>query len=118
MLMVKLLIMSSWLSMNQTSSCLPPGSVTGQQQDLQSPPANLRTPPTLKKSFIFSRNLLTVVPKNLPPSLVELRIHDNRIKKVAEGTFSGLGSMNCIGLYARSPLCGIEVIVWPNHFLF
>uniref|UniRef100_A0A8C2G945 Biglycan n=1 Tax=Cyprinus carpio TaxID=7962 RepID=A0A8C2G945_CYPCA len=48
------------------------------------------------KKLYFSRNLLTVIPKNLPPSLVELRIHDNRIKKVAEGTFSGLGSMNCI----------------------
>ncbi|TRY90642.1 hypothetical protein DNTS_003703 [Danionella cerebrum] len=50
------------------------------------------------KKLYFSRNLLTVVPKNLPPSLVELRIHDNRIKKIAEGTFSGLGTMNCIDL--------------------
>ncbi|KAL2104295.1 hypothetical protein ACEWY4_001163 [Coilia grayii] len=49
----------------------------------------------LQKLYI-SHNLLPAVPKNLPPSLVELRIHDNRIKKVAEGTFSGLGSMNCI----------------------
>ncbi|XP_051946919.1 biglycan b [Xyrauchen texanus] len=48
------------------------------------------------KKLYFSRNLLTVVPKNLPPSLVELRIHENRINKVAEGTFSDLGSMNCI----------------------
>lgn len=52
----------------------------------------------LQKLYI-SHNLLPSVPKNLPPSLVELRIHDNRIKKVAEGAFSGLGSMNCIGLY-------------------
>ncbi|XP_012672146.1 biglycan b [Clupea harengus] len=49
----------------------------------------------LQKLYI-SHNLLPSVPKNLPPSLVELRIHDNRIKKVAEGAFSGLGSMNCI----------------------
>lgn len=48
------------------------------------------------QKLYFSRNLLTGVPKNLPPSLVELRIHENRIKKVAEGAFSGLGSMNCI----------------------
>ncbi|NP_001001825.2 biglycan b precursor [Danio rerio] len=54
------------------------------------------TPLRHLKKLYFSHNLLTVVPKNLPPSLVELRIHDNRIKKVAEGTFSGLGSMNCI----------------------
>ncbi|XP_041954510.1 biglycan b [Alosa sapidissima] len=49
----------------------------------------------LQKLYI-SHNQLPAVPKNLPPSLVELRIHDNRIKKVAEGTFSGLGTMNCI----------------------
>lgn len=48
------------------------------------------------QKLYFSRNLLAAVPKNLPASLVELRIHENRIKKVAEGTFSGLGSMNCI----------------------
>ncbi|KAL6482831.1 hypothetical protein MHYP_G00077030 [Metynnis hypsauchen] len=48
------------------------------------------------QKLYFSRNLLTAIPKNLPNSLVELRIHDNRIKKVADGTFSGLGSMNCI----------------------
>ncbi|XP_076840742.1 biglycan b [Brachyhypopomus gauderio] len=48
------------------------------------------------QKLYFSKNQLTAVPRNLPPSLVELRIHDNRIKKVAEGTFSGLGSMNCI----------------------
>uniref|UniRef100_A0A9R1SQP6 Biglycan n=2 Tax=Cyprinus carpio TaxID=7962 RepID=A0A9R1SQP6_CYPCA len=54
------------------------------------------TPLLRLKKLYFSRNLLTVIPKNLPPSLVELRIHENHIKKVAEGTFSGLGSMNCI----------------------
>ncbi|KAI4886398.1 hypothetical protein NFI96_015325 [Prochilodus magdalenae] len=48
------------------------------------------------QKLYFSRNLLTAIPKNLPASLMELRIHENRIKKVAEGTFSGLGSMNCI----------------------
>lgn len=67
------------------------------------------TPLLRLKKLYFSHNLLTVVPQNLPPSLVELRIHDNRIKKVEKGTFSGLGSMNCIGLYALLPLCGTEV---------
>ncbi|MCJ8741646.1 hypothetical protein PDJAM_G00073060 [Pangasius djambal] len=54
------------------------------------------TPLKHLQKLYFSRNLLTAVPKNLPPSLVELRIHDNRIKKVPAGSFSGLGSMNCI----------------------
>lgn len=49
------------------------------------------------QKLYFSKNYLTSVPKNLPASLVELRIHENRISKVAAGTFSGLGTMNCIG---------------------
>lgn len=49
------------------------------------------------QKLYFSKNYLTTIPKNLPPSLVELRIHENHIKKVAAGAFSGLGSMNCIG---------------------
>ncbi|XP_056129729.1 biglycan b [Lampris incognitus] len=48
------------------------------------------------QKLYFSRNHLTAIPKNLPQSLVELRIHDNRIKNVAEGAFSGLTNMNCI----------------------
>ncbi|XP_058266866.1 biglycan b [Hemibagrus wyckioides] len=54
------------------------------------------TPLKHLQKLYFSKNLLTAVPKNLPPSLVELRIHDNRIRKVSAGTFSRLGSMNCI----------------------
>ncbi|TNM87022.1 hypothetical protein fugu_007252 [Takifugu bimaculatus] len=53
------------------------------------------------QKLYFSKNLLPTVPKNLPPSLVELRIHENRIKKVAAGAFSGLGSMNCIEMGAN-----------------
>lgn len=56
------------------------------------------TPLKRLQKLYFSKNHLTMVPKNLPPSLVELRIHDNHIKKVSAGSFSGLGSMNCIGL--------------------
>ncbi|KAK6308087.1 biglycan a [Coregonus clupeaformis] len=55
------------------------------------------------QKLYFSHNQLTAVPKNLPSSLVELRIHDNRIKRVAAGAFSGLGSMNCIEL-GRNPI--------------
>uniref|UniRef100_UPI0037E7EEF5 biglycan-like n=1 Tax=Semicossyphus pulcher TaxID=241346 RepID=UPI0037E7EEF5 len=55
------------------------------------------------QKLYLSHNLLTAVPKNLPPSLQELRIHDNHIKKVAAGTFSGLYNMNCIEL-GRNPI--------------
>ncbi|MGH0129200.1 UNVERIFIED_CONTAM: hypothetical protein FKN15_037640 [Acipenser sinensis] len=50
---------------------------------------------SLQKLY-FSKNLLTEIPQGLPPSLVELRIHENRIKNIRKGAFKGLGSMNCI----------------------
>ncbi|XP_041655374.1 biglycan b [Cheilinus undulatus] len=53
------------------------------------------------QKLYFSKNLLTTIPKNLPASLVELRIHENRIKKIAAGAFAGLGSMNCIEMGAN-----------------
>ncbi|XP_027024173.1 biglycan a [Tachysurus fulvidraco] len=49
----------------------------------------------LKKLYI-SHNLLTSIPRNLPKSLVEMRIHDNRIRRVAAGTFSDLENMHVI----------------------
>ncbi|TTJ85388.1 Death effector domain-containing protein [Bagarius yarrelli] len=56
----------------------------------------------LQKLYI-SHNLLTSIPRNLPTSLVELRIHDNRIRRVAAGTFSALGNMNVIEM-GRNPI--------------
>uniref|UniRef100_A0A3Q3QP50 Biglycan n=1 Tax=Monopterus albus TaxID=43700 RepID=A0A3Q3QP50_MONAL len=53
------------------------------------------------QKLYFSKNLLTTIPKNLPSSLVEMRIHENRIKKVAAGAFSGLVNMNCIEMGAN-----------------
>ncbi|XP_013841982.2 biglycan isoform X1 [Sus scrofa] len=49
----------------------------------------------LQKLYI-SKNHLVEIPPNLPSSLAELRIHDNRIRKVPKGVFSGLRNMNCI----------------------
>lgn len=56
----------------------------------------------------LSHNLLTTVPKKLPYSLLEFRINDNWIKKVTSGTFSGLGSMSCIGEIFVSELLAIN----------
>ncbi|XP_051949666.1 biglycan-like [Xyrauchen texanus] len=56
----------------------------------------------LQKLYI-SHNLLTSIPKNLPPSLVELRIHDNHIKKVPALSFSGLQNMHVIEM-GRNPI--------------
>ncbi|XP_067880291.1 biglycan b [Heterodontus francisci] len=50
---------------------------------------------TLQKLYL-SKNALVEIPKNLPRSLVELRIHENRIKKVPKEAFRGMKHMNCI----------------------
>lgn len=60
----------------------------------------------LQKLYI-SKNHLVEIPPNLPSSLVELRIHDNRIRKVPKGVFSGLRNMNCIGeCHLATPVAG------------
>ncbi|XP_026189084.1 biglycan b [Mastacembelus armatus] len=53
------------------------------------------------QKLYFSKNLLTTIPKNLPASLVEIRIHENRIRKVEAGAFTGLVKMNCIEMGAN-----------------
>lgn len=50
---------------------------------------------SIQKMYL-SKNALVEIPKNLPPSLVELRIHDNHITKVPKEAFRGLKSINCI----------------------
>ncbi|XP_044538843.1 biglycan [Gracilinanus agilis] len=59
----------------------------------------------LQKLYI-SKNHLVEIPPNLPSSLVELRVHDNKIRKVSKAVFSGLRNMNCIGLPPQSPRRG------------
>ncbi|KAJ3587050.1 hypothetical protein NHX12_013440 [Muraenolepis orangiensis] len=55
------------------------------------------------EKLYLSHNRLTTVPRNLPPLLEELRIHDNNIKKIESRTFAGLHKMNCIEL-GRNPI--------------
>ncbi|XP_068104435.1 biglycan [Hyperolius riggenbachi] len=49
----------------------------------------------LHKLYI-SKNSLEEVPKSLPKALVELRIHENKIKKIPKDVFNGLKNVNCI----------------------
>lgn len=49
----------------------------------------------LQKLYI-SKNNLVEIPQNLPGSLVELRIHENKIKRVRKDVFNGMKNMNCI----------------------
>ncbi|XP_056629071.1 biglycan a [Triplophysa dalaica] len=56
----------------------------------------------LQKLYI-SHNRLTSIPKNLPKTLVELRIHDNHINRVPALSFAGLHNMHVIEM-GRNPL--------------
>ncbi|CAN0003095.1 biglycan-like [Lampetra fluviatilis] len=64
---------------------------------------------SLDKLYI-SHNRLTEVPTGLPPSLIELRIHENLIKRVPKDTFINNGQLHVIEL-GKNPLpsSGIEV---------
>lgn len=56
----------------------------------------------MQKLYI-SKNSLEEIPKSLPKSLVELRIHENKIKKIPKDVFNGLKNMNCIGKSKMPP---------------
>ncbi|XP_064415290.1 biglycan b [Latimeria chalumnae] len=49
----------------------------------------------LQKLYL-SKNFLSEIPRNLPQSLVELRVHENKIKKVSKEVFRGMKFMNCM----------------------
>ncbi|XP_076841481.1 biglycan a [Brachyhypopomus gauderio] len=65
-------------------------------------PQSFHTLKHLQKLYM-SHNLLTSIPRNLPASLVELRIHDNHIRMVSAGTFSSMGKMHVIEM-GRNPI--------------
>ncbi|XP_061430080.1 biglycan-like [Lethenteron reissneri] len=64
---------------------------------------------SLDKLYI-SHNQLTEVPGSMPPSLVELRIHENNIKKIPKDAFSGMKRLHALEM-GGNPLqsTGIEV---------
>ncbi|XP_030062980.1 asporin [Microcaecilia unicolor] len=58
---------------------------------------------SLKKlrRLYFSHNQLTEIPSNLPKSLAELRINDNRVKKVQKDAFNGMSSLHVLEMSAN-----------------
>nr|XP_032825676.1 biglycan [Petromyzon marinus]XP_032825677.1 biglycan [Petromyzon marinus]XP_032825678.1 biglycan [Petromyzon marinus]AAG40163.1 biglycan-like protein 2 [Petromyzon marinus] len=64
---------------------------------------------SLDKLYI-SHNQLTEVPGSMPSSLVELRIHENNIKKIPKDAFSGMKRLHALEM-GGNPLqsTGIEV---------
>ncbi|XP_075039123.1 asporin [Mixophyes fleayi] len=53
------------------------------------------------RRLYFSHNQLTEIPSNLPKSLAELRIHDNKVKKVQKDSFKGMESLHVLEMSAN-----------------
>ncbi|KAJ8777896.1 hypothetical protein J1605_014094 [Eschrichtius robustus] len=49
------------------------------------------------RRLYLSHNQLSEIPLNLPKSLAELRIHDNKVKKIQKETFKGMNSLHVLG---------------------
>lgn len=47
----------------------------------------------------MSHNQLSEIPLNLPKSLAELRIHDNKVKKIQKETFKGMNALHVLGKF-------------------
>ncbi|KAM7421998.1 hypothetical protein PAMA_010195 [Pampus argenteus] len=58
----------------------------------------------------LSYNLLTEIPANLPPNLIEIRFHENKINRIQKDAFKGLKKLHVLELGAN-PLAnsGIEL---------
>ncbi|XP_018407808.1 PREDICTED: asporin [Nanorana parkeri] len=53
------------------------------------------------RRLYLSHNQLTEIPSNLPKSLAELRIHDNKVKKVPKDSFKGMASLHVLEMSAN-----------------
>ncbi|XP_036593522.1 asporin [Trichosurus vulpecula] len=53
------------------------------------------------RRLYLSHNLLTEIPINLPKSLAELRIHDNKVKKIQKETFKGMNTLHVLEMSAN-----------------
>ncbi|XP_044157688.1 asporin [Bufo gargarizans] len=53
------------------------------------------------RRLYLSHNQLTEIPSNLPKSLAELRIHDNKVKKVQKDSFKGMGALHVLEMSAN-----------------
>ncbi|XP_067171164.1 biglycan [Apteryx mantelli] len=58
--------------------------------------AGALAPLTRLEKLYLSHNRLAAIPAPLPPGLLELRVHDNRIRAVPRRAFRGLRHVNCI----------------------
>lgn len=53
------------------------------------------------RRLYLSHNQLNEIPLNLPKSLAELRIHDNKVKKIQKETFKGMNALHVLGKFLQ-----------------
>ncbi|XP_061282193.1 asporin isoform X2 [Bos javanicus] len=53
------------------------------------------------RRLYLSHNQLSEIPLNLPKSLAELRIHDNKVKKIQKETFKGMNALHVLEMSAN-----------------
>ncbi|XP_042819529.1 asporin isoform X2 [Panthera tigris] len=53
------------------------------------------------RRLYLSHNQLSEIPFNLPKSLAELRIHDNKVKKIQKETFKGMNTLHVLEMSAN-----------------
>uniref|UniRef100_A0A8C4WVB7 Decorin n=1 Tax=Eptatretus burgeri TaxID=7764 RepID=A0A8C4WVB7_EPTBU len=66
---------------------------------------NALAPLVKLQRLYLSRNALTTIPPNIPTTIMELRLHDNSIKKIPKNAFKGLDQLICAVL-GNNPLAG------------
>ncbi|KAL6075345.1 hypothetical protein STEG23_005295, partial [Scotinomys teguina] len=63
-------------------------------------PKTFLTTKKLRRLYL-SHNQLSEIPLNLPKSLAELRIHDNKVKKIQKDTFKGMTALHVLEMSAN-----------------
>ncbi|XP_053433701.1 asporin [Nycticebus coucang] len=63
-------------------------------------PKTFLTTKKLRRLYL-SHNQLTEIPLNLPKSLAELRIHDNKVKKIQKDTFKEMNALHVLEMSAN-----------------
>ncbi|XP_045419116.1 asporin isoform X2 [Lemur catta] len=63
-------------------------------------PKTFLTTKKLRRLYL-SHNQLSEIPLNLPKSLAELRIHDNKVKKIQKDTFKGMNALHVLEMSAN-----------------
>uniref|UniRef100_UPI00358F6D58 decorin-like n=1 Tax=Myxine glutinosa TaxID=7769 RepID=UPI00358F6D58 len=66
---------------------------------------NALAPLVKLQRLYLSRNALTTIPPNIPPTIMELRLHDNYIEKIMKDSMKGLNHLICAVL-GSNPLSG------------